>query len=265
MVGLGVGTMAALGRPGDTFRFYEINPEVETIARTWFTYLKDSKARTEVVLGDARVQLERELAQGQSQDFDAIAVDAFSSDAIPIHLLTAECADMYRRRLAPGGLLLLHISNRRLNLEPVTRGLAQHLGWGAVQYISPADERTGERRAQWVLTPANREFLQRPDVSEHDFGVGPGERAGRSSGRTISPACGTCWTGEPGRIGLLWRVHRQAPPSTVRSQPPQAQLTSKPRAAGSAATRASAAVASASAGVGGGTAIALADAPELRL
>lgn len=165
VVGLGAGTMAALGRPGDVFRFYEINPNVEGIARAWFSYLKDSKARTEVVLGDARVQLERELAQGQSQDFHAIAVDAFSSDAIPIHLLTAECGDIYRRRLAPGGLLLLHISNRTLNLEPVTRGLAQHLGWEAVQYISSPDERTGEKRAQWVLITGNSEFLRRPEVS----------------------------------------------------------------------------------------------------
>jgi len=165
VVGLGAGTTAALGRPGDVLRFYEINPDVETIARAWFSYLKDSKARTEVVLGDARVQLERELAQGQSQDFDAIAVDAFSSDAIPIHLLTAECGDIYRRRLAPGGLLLLHISNRSLNLEPVTRGLAQHLGWEAVQFVSAPDERTGERRAQWVLLTANSEFLRRPEVS----------------------------------------------------------------------------------------------------
>jgi hypothetical protein len=165
VVGLGAGTMAAWGRPGDVFRFYEINPNVESIARTWFSYLQDSKARTEVVLGDARVDLERELAQGQSQDFDAIAVDAFSSDSIPIHLLTAECGDIYRRRLEPGGLLLLHISNRTLNLEPVTRGLARHLGWEAVQYISAPDERTGERRAQWVLVTANREFLRRPEVS----------------------------------------------------------------------------------------------------
>ena len=165
VVGLGAGTMAALGKPGDVFRFYEINPDVETLARSWFTYLKDSQARIEVVLGDARVQLERELEQGRSQDFDAIAVDAFSSDSIPIHLLTAECGEIYRKRLVPGGRLLLHISNRSLNLEPVTRGLAQHLGWDAVQYISSPDERTGERRAQWVLMTADRDFLHRPEVS----------------------------------------------------------------------------------------------------
>jgi hypothetical protein len=165
VVGLGTGTMAAWGRPGDTFRFYEINPSVESIARTWFSYLKDSKARTEVVLGDARVQLERELAAGQSQDYDVIVVDAFSGDAIPMHLLTAECGDIYRRRLAPGGLLLLHISNQVLNLEPVARGLARYLGWQVVQYISAVNETSGESRSQWVLITADHDFLQRPEVA----------------------------------------------------------------------------------------------------
>ena len=87
IVGLGAGTMAAWGRRGDTFRFYEINPDVESIARKWFTYLKDSLARTQVVLGDARIQLEREATLGTPDRFDVIAVDAFSSDAIPVHLL----------------------------------------------------------------------------------------------------------------------------------------------------------------------------------
>jgi hypothetical protein len=160
IVGLGAGTLAAWGRPGDTFRFYEINPAVESIARTWFSFLKDSPARTEVVLGDARVQLELELARGQSHDFDAIAVDAFSSDAIPIHLLTAECADIYARRLAPGGLLLLHISNLTLNLEPVAQGLAQHLGWKSVFLVSPVDRGTGESSASWFLITSNSEFLK---------------------------------------------------------------------------------------------------------
>jgi len=160
IVGLGAGTMAAWGRAGDTFRFYEINPAVESIARTWFSYLNDSKARTEVVLGDARVQLDLELGRGQSHDFDAIAVDAFSSDAIPIHLLTAECADIYARRLAPGGLLLLHLSNIVLNLEPVAEGLAQHLGWKPVFLVSPANPETGESSASWMLITSNAEFLE---------------------------------------------------------------------------------------------------------
>ena len=161
IVGLGTGTIAAWGRAGDTFRFYEINPAVESIARVWFSYLNDSAAHTEVVLGDARVQLQRELDAGQAHDFDAIAVDAFSSDAIPIHLLTAECADLYARRLAPGGLLLLHVSNLTLNLLPVAEGVAQHLRWTSVILISAADTATGESAASWVLITANHEFLER--------------------------------------------------------------------------------------------------------
>jgi hypothetical protein len=99
------------------------------------------------------------LDGGQSHDFDAIAVDAFSSDAIPIHLLTAECADIYAQRLAPGGLLLLHISNLVLNLPPVAEGLAQHLGWKSVFLVSAADPETGESAATWVLITDNAEFL----------------------------------------------------------------------------------------------------------
>jgi hypothetical protein len=157
VVGLGTGTLAAWGRPGDSMRFYEINPIVPEIATTWFSYLPNSKARTEVVLGDARVQLAREE---RSHDFDLIAVDAFSSDAIPVHLLTAECADLYRQRLAPGGLLLLHISNRTLDLEPVTRGLARYLNWSAGQVISENNAQTGEDGATWVLLTENLRLLR---------------------------------------------------------------------------------------------------------
>ena len=167
VVGLGAGTLAAWGRPGDTFRFYEINPDVEQIARTWFSFLADSKAQTEVVLGDARVQLERELALGRSRDFDLIAVDAFSSDSIPMHLLTAECADIYRQRLAPGGVLALHISNRALNLDPVARGMARYLGWTAVQIISADDTATGESTSRWVLLTSNQDFLERAGLARH--------------------------------------------------------------------------------------------------
>jgi hypothetical protein len=170
IVGLGAGTLAAWGRPGDTLRFYEINPDVVVIAHRWFTFLGDSKARTETVLGDARVQFERELAAGRFGDFDLIAVDAFTSDAIPFHLLTAECADLYRRRLAPGGLLLLHISNRVLNLEPVARGLAAHLGWNALVFVSGDDTETGESSSTWVLITANNDFLERTGMAHQPSG-----------------------------------------------------------------------------------------------
>lgn len=151
VVGLGTGTIAAWGQPGDEIHFYEINPAVIRIANTWFTYLRDSKAQVSTVLGDARIQLAAEAARGKSHDYDAIAVDAFSSDSIPVHLLTIECADLYRDRLKPGGILLLHITNKTLDLEPVARGLAQHLGWQVKQIISDRDPDLGESAAQWVI------------------------------------------------------------------------------------------------------------------
>jgi len=167
IIGLGAGTLAAWGRPGDSIRFYEINPDVVDLANTSFTFLKDSKAAIEIVLGDARVQLERELSQGRAHDFDLIAVDAFSSDAIPVHLLTAECADIYQQRLKWGGLLLLHISNRRLNLEPVARGLAAHLGWKSVYIVSAGDPATGESQANWLLTTSDSAFLDKPSIASN--------------------------------------------------------------------------------------------------
>ena len=177
IVGLGAGTLAAWGRPGDTFRFYEINPAVEAIARKWFFFLKDSKAQTEVVLGDARVQLERELAAGRAHDFDLIAVDAFSSDAIPIHLLTAECGDIYRQRLAPDGILALHISNRSLDLEPVARGLAQHLGWKARMVIGLFDSNTGESNSRWVVLAEKAETLEKYRIHETLVGLSGARRS----------------------------------------------------------------------------------------
>jgi len=160
LVGLGVGTLAMWGRSGDSYRFYEINPDVELMARRWFTFLKDSKANTEVVLGDARVRLDEELQAGRLADFDAIVVDAFSSDAIPVHLLTAECAEIYRKRLAPGGVLLLHITNRVLNLDPVVRGMARDLGWQAGVLESRTDESTGETGSRWVLLTPDADFMK---------------------------------------------------------------------------------------------------------
>ena len=107
VIGLGTGTLAAYGRAGDYFRFYEINPLVLQLANTEFTYLKICKARLDVALGDARLSLERE----PSENFDVIAVDAFSSDAIPVHLLTREAFVLYFRHLKPTGVLAVHVSN----------------------------------------------------------------------------------------------------------------------------------------------------------
>ena len=172
IVGLGAGTIAAWGREGDTYTFYEINPDVEAIARKWFTYLQDSKAHTKVVLGDARIQLRQELEAGHKHDYDFIAVDAFSSDAIPIHLLTAEAGDLYRDRLAPGGILALHISNRSINLEPVTRGLAKHLGWQARMVVGLADPKIGESSSRWVLLTEKRETFENTNIRDTILGWG---------------------------------------------------------------------------------------------
>ena len=149
----------AVGAPSDSLR------ELEELAERLRESNPASPAHFAALAGDARVQMERELASGQVEDFDVIAVDAFSSDAIPLHLLTAECGDIYRRRLSPGGFLLLHISNRSLNLEPVTRGLAQHLGWQAAELVSTDHIATGESSSNWVLITANTDFLKRPEIT----------------------------------------------------------------------------------------------------
>lgn len=167
VVGLGAGTIAAWGRSGDTMRFYEINPDDEDVARKWFTYLSDSKAKVDVALGDARIVLEREMEQGRKNDYDIIVVDAFSSDAIPMHLLTAECADIYKSRLKTGGVLMMHISNRTLDLEPVVRGIAGHLGWAASNFLSNGYAPTGEDGSKWILLTPNPELMRSTNLSDY--------------------------------------------------------------------------------------------------
>jgi hypothetical protein len=170
IIGLGTGTIAAYGQPGEVFRFYEINPDVRTIASGWFSFLKDSRARIEIAMGDARVQLERELAERDPQNFDVLAVDAFSSDAIPIHLLTAECADVYRRHLKPDGALLLHISNKSLDLQPIARGMARHLGWQALFINTDDVPAVGEYGSDWVLISQNEALLDTPAIQDGETG-----------------------------------------------------------------------------------------------
>jgi len=130
-IGLGVGTIAAYGLSGDYFRFYEINPAVTKIAtgeNGYFTYLSDSRARIDIVPGDARLSMERELANGSSQAFDVLVLDAFSGDAIPVHLLTIEAFEVYLRELTPDGILAIHVTNRYIDLQPVIEEIATHFG-----------------------------------------------------------------------------------------------------------------------------------------
>ncbi len=154
LIGLGAGTLAAYGREGDYFRFYEINPQVLQMAKTYFTYLADSKAQVEVVLGDARLSLEREAPQG----FDILLLDAFSGDAIPVHLLTKEAFDIYMRHLRPDGVIAVHISNRHFNLQPVIRALAKRLELEAVLIVNPSGARK-MWQSDWMLLTRNQAFL----------------------------------------------------------------------------------------------------------
>lgn len=164
VIGLGTGTIAAYGQSGDVFRFYEINPDVRALSDRYFTYLSDSPAETTVVLGDARIVMEQELLNGQPQQLDVLAVDAFSSDAIPVHLLTTQCGDVYRRHLTPEGILAIHISNRYLDLNPVVRGLAEHLGWHAFRIDDDGDDSVGVFTSTWILLTASSEVADHPDL-----------------------------------------------------------------------------------------------------
>jgi hypothetical protein len=148
LIGMGCGTLAAYGRSGDTYRIYEINPLVPPIANTQFTYLKDSPAKVEVVLGDARLSLERE----PNQKFDLLVMDAFSGDSVPVHLITQEALAMYFQHLKPGGLLAVHISNNYLNLEPVIERAAAYFGKIAILYkLSAKDEDFLCFSSSWVV------------------------------------------------------------------------------------------------------------------
>jgi SAM-dependent methyltransferase len=147
VVGLGTGTVAAYGRLGDYYRYYEINPLVLNIARTQFYFLPECKAKLDVAMGDARLSMERE----SPQNLDVLAVDAFSSDSIPVHLLTKEAMQLYFRHLKPDGILAVHISNRYLNLQPVLAGETQALGKVARVIDTEDDEDTDVFGATWVL------------------------------------------------------------------------------------------------------------------
>jgi cytochrome c-type biogenesis protein CcmH/NrfG len=161
VVGLGAGTMAAYGQPGDQFRFYEINPQIEQVARTYFTYLKNSPAEITIVPGDARLSLEREAVQ----NFDLLALDAFNSDSIPIHLLTREAFEEYQRHVNTNGLIAVHVSNASLNLEPVLARLAAEMNYTArVVEQNLSDESQGVLPSIWLLLSRDSTFAEKPEL-----------------------------------------------------------------------------------------------------
>lgn len=160
VVGLGVGTIAAYGKPGDRIRFYEINPAVAPIAQNLFTYIRDSAAQVSIVEGDARAS----LVQEAPQNFDVLVIDAFSGDAIPLHLLTTQAIAVYRRHLVPGGILAFHVSNQHVDLEPEIALLAKAANMTAMRVTSYPNDQRGEFSATWMLLTDNAAFFDLPGV-----------------------------------------------------------------------------------------------------
>jgi hypothetical protein len=204
MVGLGVGTLAAYGRPGDYIRIYEINPQLEEMVNRHFTFLSDSPARIEVVMGDARLSMEREAPQR----FDLLFLDAFSGDAIPLHLLTKEAFETYLRHLKPDGVIALLISTWHIDFAPAVRRLADHFGLIAVRIDTPGLALNEDWGSNWMLLTRNRRFL----------GSLAGEFAADADGLAIDPdrtasnpaatpaADGWLWTDDyTSLFPLLWK------------------------------------------------------------
>jgi tetratricopeptide (TPR) repeat protein len=156
LVGLGIGTLAAYAQAGDDFHFYEINPEVQRLAGSRFTYLPHCPGKVEFSLGDARLSLERE----PPQNFDLLVLDAFNSDAIPVHLLTGEAFSIYERHLKTNGLIAVHVSNRNLNLEPVVYNIARQFHYHAatIVYVPPSQQ-WWQFRSIWILLSPSGEFI----------------------------------------------------------------------------------------------------------
>ena len=163
VIGLGAGTLAAYGRPGDHIRFYEINPAVPPIARGVFTYIRESAAHIDIVEGDAR----NSLASEPPQHFDVLVIDAFSGDAIPIHLLTAQAVALYRKHLTPSGIIAFHISNRHVDLAPPIVLLAQSAGMQARRFSVDDPSGPGEYSSTWMLLTADPSFFDVPQVAPH--------------------------------------------------------------------------------------------------
>jgi SAM-dependent methyltransferase len=189
VVGLGTGTIAAYAQSGDVYRYYEISPSVQDVARTYFSYLGDAEERgatVDVVIGDARLSMEREA----DQRYDVIALDAFSGDAVPVHLLTLEAFQLYTRHLAPDGVMAVHTSNRYLNLQDVVAAAAKQLGWDYAMLQAP-DGRNMGYSSTWVMMS--------PDPARIDHFERLGSRGGTKQRRTIDP-----WTDEHANVlGIL--------------------------------------------------------------
>jgi hypothetical protein len=195
ILGLGIGVLSAYGKPGDVIRYYEINPEVARLAEGeggYFDFLNECPAQTQIVLGDARILLEQELAAGQPQHFDLLVVDTFNGDSIPVHLITREAFAVYLQHLNPDGIIALHISNNYLDLRPVLWKLADefNLGWALIENASD-----GARSSLsiWMLLTHNRDFLNQPAIAD------------RASPRRIDVANFRLWTDDYSNLFQILR------------------------------------------------------------
>ena len=209
VIGLGAGSMIAHARAGDMFRFYEINPQVLELARREFTFLADSPATIEVVLGDGRLSLERE----PGQQYDVLAMDAFSGDSIPMHLLTREAMAIYLRHLKPGGVLAFQATNRFIDIAPVVASLAAEHGLTAV-LISDAPQST-EGADYWlsatdqILVTSDRALLEAEQIRSVGTGAGAAAGVPRLDRRLQQPVAG------PEVV-----IRRRAHPSSDGTRPP---------------------------------------------
>jgi hypothetical protein len=170
-IGLGAGTLATYGLPGDVFRFYEIDPEVVRVAAGqdgYFSFLSDSKAHVEVVDGDGRISLEREWAQGKPQAYDVLVVDAFNGDAVPVHLLTREAFELYLKHLRDeNSVIAVHVTNRAVELASVVAAEAQHFGLNLLYVNAPGLTNSTIPNGvispnQWILLSRGKEALSAP-------------------------------------------------------------------------------------------------------
>lgn len=161
IIGLGIGGLTAYARPGDTWSYFELNPTIVKIAREHFTFLSEMLAgsKSDVEVGDARLR----LREGPAARFDVLIMDAFSSDAIPVHLMTREAMFIYKRAVMPGSLLISHISNRHMRLEPVVAALAQDAGLHGITRldgkVSAAEAKALKSASHWVAMSASPEVL----------------------------------------------------------------------------------------------------------
>jgi hypothetical protein len=163
VIGLGTGSLSSYSQTDDQFRFYEINTLVVDAAREFFSYLNQSDSK--VVAGDGRIQLLRELDQSGSQDFDLLFVDAFSGDSIPVHLLTSECFDLYLQHLSANGIIVVHITNRSVDLRALLYALANSKKLYSV--LIEHENAEFQIRTRWVLISRNDQLASEPIVLRH--------------------------------------------------------------------------------------------------